>query len=77
MPDVDGAAATRAIREFESSEGLPPSYVLFYTADVTDRAYQLLFESGADEIMHKPPKKGSFAELVERLKVPAVPTGTK
>ena len=76
MPEVDGIAAMKAIRGIESELKLPASYIMSYTADVTEQAIELLLRSGAQEIMEKPPPKGFIANLVRRLEiVSATPSG--
>jgi CheY-like chemotaxis protein len=67
MPETDGLAATKAIREYEKEKKLPPSSILIYTADATEEAQKVILNSGADEFMAKPPPKGSIKQLVERL----------
>jgi CheY-like chemotaxis protein len=69
MPEIDGIAAMKALREVESDLKLPASYIMSYTADVTEQATELLRRSGANEIMEKPPPKGFIANLVRRLEI--------
>lgn len=67
MPEVDGIAATKAIRQYEFEMGLNPAYIFSNTADATDEANMLLTESGVNEIMLKPPPKGFLHKIVSRL----------
>ncbi|CAB9512451.1 Phytochrome-like protein cph1 [Seminavis robusta] len=69
MPEVDGLQATEMIRQFETKNGLNPSYIISYTADVTERAAQLLLSKGTNEIMSKPPPKGFLEEITSRFQV--------
>jgi CheY-like chemotaxis protein/nitrogen-specific signal transduction histidine kinase len=71
MPEIDGMAATKAIREYEKAESLPPAYIITYTADATDDAAQVLLDNGSDEIMPKPPPKGFIKILVGRFDMKA------
>ena len=67
MPRVDGLEATRQIRKYETEHGLNRSYIISYTADVTDKASTLLRSNGTNEIMSKPPPKGFLAGIVGRF----------
>jgi len=69
MPEVDGLQATEMIRRFETQNEITPAYIISYTADVTEKAAQLLLSRGTNEIMSKPPPKGFLADIVSRFKV--------
>ena len=69
MPEVDGLQATEMIRKFEADNDLKPSYIISYTADVTEKAAQLLLSRGTNEIMSKPPPKGFLADISSRFKM--------
>ena len=69
MPDIDGIAATKAIRQYEFERGLDRSYIFSYTADATEEADHLLHECGVDEILSKPPPAGFITKLVRRLNI--------
>ena len=69
MPEVDGLQATEMIRQFEADNGIKPAYIISYTADVTEKAAQLLLSRGTNEIMSKPPPKGFLADIVSRFNV--------
>ncbi|CAB9512453.1 Phytochrome-like protein cph1 [Seminavis robusta] len=71
MPDEDGSEATRRIRSYEAEKGLPPAYIIIYTADLTDEATSHLRACGTNEIMEKPPPKGFIASIVKRMVVEA------
>ena len=71
MPEVDGLQATEMIRRFEVENNITPSYIISYTADVTEKAAQLLLSRGTNEIMSKPPPKGFLADIVSRFRVVA------
>jgi CheY-like chemotaxis protein len=67
MPETDGLEATKMIRQYEKKSNLPPSFIVIYTADVTDESGKLILSSGANENMTKPPPKGFVKKLVKRL----------
>jgi len=69
MPEVDGVQATEMIRRFEAENGLQPSYIISYTADVTEKAAQLLLSRGTNEIMSKPPPKGFLSDITGRFEM--------
>ena len=69
MPEVDGIAATKCIRQIEFEKELNPAYIFSNTADATEEAEILLKESGVNEIMLKPPPKGFLANVVRRLEL--------
>ena len=69
MPDINGDEATKRIRQFESDAGLPPAYIIIYTADLTDEANEALLGAGANEVMPKPPPKGYVAKVLARIVV--------
>ena len=69
MPEVDGLQATEMIRKFEAENNLKPSYIISYTADVTEKAATLLLSRGTNEIMSKPPPKGFLAEITSRFQM--------
>jgi len=67
MPKVDGLEATKRIRQFEADHNLKRSYIISYTADVTEKAARLLKSHGTNETMSKPPPKGYLAGIVGRF----------
>ena len=69
MPEVDGLQATEMIRQFEAQNNIKPAYIISYTADVTEKAAQLLLSKGTNEIMSKPPPKGFLSDIVSRFNV--------
>jgi CheY-like chemotaxis protein len=70
MPEVDGIEVTKTIRKYEKEEKVHTSYVISYTADLTEKASKIIFESGADEIMSKPPPRGFLESIALRLRHP-------
>ena len=68
MPEVDGLEVAKTIREYEAEHKLATSKIISYTADATEAAQTVIFQSGADEIMSKPPPKGFIESLASRLR---------
>ncbi len=54
MPDMDGFAATEAIREIERRDGRRPAFVVALTAHVTGREAARWSEAGMDAYVAKP-----------------------
>ena len=71
MPGTDGIAVIKAVRKYENDEGFEPTYMLSYTADVTEVAHTALIGAGSDDILSKPTPKGFLSSLVRRLVVDA------
>jgi two-component system sensor histidine kinase/response regulator len=57
MPEVDGLAATRAIRQWESEHGLPATPIIALTASVLENDVDRSLAAGCDEHVSKPVKK--------------------
>ena len=54
MPNLDGVAAKRAIREYEIREGLDPVHIVILTGLASTENIQEAKASGADEFFPKP-----------------------
>ena len=67
MPEKDGLATTKEIREHEGSHGITPSHIICYTADGTDNAKRLIIDAKFDDIMYKPPPPGFLENLFGRI----------
>ncbi|KAG7354162.1 diatom phytochrome 1 [Nitzschia inconspicua] len=67
MPQVDGLEATKRIRNYEAEHSSMRSYIISYTADVTEKTANLLRSNGTNEIMSKPPPKGFLSSVVGRF----------
>jgi CheY-like chemotaxis protein len=67
MPVMDGYEATRLIRDYESSTGLPHTPIValtaFALADETKRA----LDAGCDGYLTKPVKKATLLDAVARF----------
>jgi PAS domain S-box-containing protein len=57
MPEVDGLAATRAIRQWENEHGLSPTPIIAITASVLEDDVNRSLAAGCDEHVSKPVKK--------------------
>jgi signal transduction histidine kinase/DNA-binding response OmpR family regulator len=54
MPDMDGYEATQAIRDYEETEGLPPSYIVAMTAHAMKGDRERCLSAGFDNYIPKP-----------------------
>ncbi len=76
MDDIDGIAATAAIRRREADEGWPRSTVLALSASAFDHDREWLMASGCDEFIAKPYREGAiFDALARHLRVRFVVEG--
>jgi CheY-like chemotaxis protein len=64
MPEVDGLAATRTIRRWESDHGLSPTPIIALTASVLEEDVRLALASGCNLHMSKPVRKGILLDAV-------------
>lgn len=65
MPVMDGLAATRVIRDFESSGGRPPTPIIAVTAHAMTEERQDFLTRGVDAVLTKPLDKAELLEAVE------------
>ena len=65
MPVCNGYEATRGIREFERSQGLPPSTVIALTGLGSASAQQEAYSSGVDLFLTKPVKLKELSKILE------------
>jgi signal transduction histidine kinase/DNA-binding NarL/FixJ family response regulator len=73
MPVMDGYAATREIRRFESATGAPATPVLALTAHAVAEMAAKAFEAGFTELLTKPIRKGKLLEALGRYQAESVP----
>lgn len=64
MPVMDGYRATRAIREWESQEGLEPTPIIALTAHALQEEIQKSLEAGCNAHVSKPIKKGILIKAI-------------
>ena len=67
MPEMDGLEATRRIREMETRENLDRSFIVSFTADVTEKSQKAMFDAGCDQALTKPIKKKELLDLIEKI----------
>ncbi len=67
MPILDGFAATRAIREWESAHGLPAVPIIALTASALDEDVARAREAGCNLHVSKPIKKKTLLSAIARL----------
>ena len=67
MPILDGFAATRAIREWERSLGLPSVPIIALTASALDEDVQRAREAGCNLHVSKPIKKSTLLDAIAKL----------
>ncbi len=67
MPETGGLAATRAIRAFEASRGLPGIPILALTANAGEDSSALCIAAGMNGFLAKPLDRADFDEAVARL----------
>ena len=66
MPDIDGLAATRVIRQWESAQGLPATPIIALTASVLEDDVRRSLAAGCDEHVSKPVKKPVLLAAIRR-----------
>ena len=67
MPILDGFAATRAIREWERAQELPPVPIIALTASALDEDVQRAREAGCNLHVSKPIKKKTLLRAIAAL----------
>jgi CheY-like chemotaxis protein len=67
MPDIDGFAAARAIREQEQREGRARLPIVALTAHVIGKAADAWRDAGMDDIVHKPFTLAQLGASLQRL----------
>ncbi len=66
MPDIDGLAATRVIRQWESAQGLRATPIIALTASVLEDDVRRSLAAGCDEHVSKPVKKPVLLAAIRR-----------
>ncbi len=67
MPVMDGFEATKEIRKYEKSTGLPKTPIIALTASVVDDDIQRCYDSGMDAYVPKPVRKEKLLHQLENL----------
>ncbi len=71
MPEMDGLAATRAIRAYEAEAGLPRCPIYALTAYAAAEQERACLEAGLDGMLTKPLSRAELYALIERTAVAA------
>ncbi|OSM05949.1 putative Autoinducer 2 sensor kinase/phosphatase luxQ [Magnetofaba australis IT-1] len=69
MPEMDGYAATRAIRAWEREEGRTPTLIYALSAHVLAEAHERSMQAGCDGHLSKPIKKKTLLGFLELFPV--------
>ncbi|MEO5348053.1 MAG: ATP-binding protein [Magnetococcus sp. YQC-3] len=67
MPNMDGYAATRAIRQWEQEEGSPPLTIMALSAHVSIDRREESMAAGCDGHLSKPIKKQALLDAIQRV----------
>ena len=67
MPVMDGFQATKEIRAYERSSGLPKTPIIALTASVVDDDIQRCYDSGMDAYVPKPVRKEKLLHQIESV----------
>jgi two-component system sensor histidine kinase/response regulator len=70
MPEVDGLAATRAIRQWESEQGLSSTPIIALTASALDEDVRRSLAAGCDEHVSKPVRKPVLLAAIRKAMTP-------
>ncbi|WP_418642188.1 ATP-binding protein [Vibrio chaetopteri] len=65
MPVLDGFEATKAIRDYEKSEGIKQTHIIALTASVLDDDIKRCYDSGMDDYLPKPFKRDILMEKLD------------
>lgn len=74
MPQMDGYAFSRAIREIEAEEGRPRTPIIAWTANVLAGAVAQCHAAGMDDILTKPAELAVLKETLSKWLPPATMT---
>jgi PAS domain S-box-containing protein len=66
MPVLDGYGATRQIREWQSSRGLPPTPIIALSAHALQELVRASLEAGCNEHLAKPVERAVLIEAIYR-----------
>tara|TARA_B100001063_G_C16443827_1_gene394871 strand:- start:86 stop:559 length:474 start_codon:yes stop_codon:yes gene_type:complete len=69
MPVMDGITATRAIRDWETEQGVTPLPIIALTASVLDEDIKDCFEAGMNAYLPKPYKSHQLYDLFSSLDI--------
>jgi len=66
MPEIDGLAATRAIRQWESEQGLSPTPIIALTASALDEDVKRSLAAGCDQHISKPVRRPALLAAIRK-----------
>jgi CheY-like chemotaxis protein len=66
MPELDGYAVTRLLREHEATHGLPRTPVVALTANTLQDDRQRCLDAGMDDYIAKPFRRAQLVAMIER-----------
>jgi signal transduction histidine kinase/CheY-like chemotaxis protein/HPt (histidine-containing phosphotransfer) domain-containing protein len=66
MPDMDGYALARALRDAEAAQGHPRTPVLGWTANALPNTLKLCMAAGMDDVLTKPSDLGQLRSLLDK-----------
>ena len=69
MPVMDGYQATTAIKALEKSKEIEEATVVGITAYIAQEMIDKCYESGMDEVLHKPVSKEMIVDVLTRYKI--------
>ena len=75
MPEMDGLAATRAIRRWEAERGLAPTPIIALTASALESDVQHSLDAGADQHVSKPVRKPVLLAAIRKAIALHTPRG--
>ncbi|HVN28587.1 MAG TPA: response regulator, partial [Candidatus Binataceae bacterium] len=67
MPEIDGLAATRIIRQWEKTHNRKPTPIIALTASALEDDVRRTRAAGCDEHLSKPVKKGTLLDTIRRV----------
>jgi CheY-like chemotaxis protein len=67
LPEMDGIAATRAIREFEAGTGRPRVPIIGLTGSAETSEFQECLDAGMSRMLPKPFRFGDLREALEQV----------
>jgi CheY-like chemotaxis protein len=65
MPVLDGLAATKKIREYETKHGLSHTPIVAMTANAMESDREACEEAGMDDFLSKPVRKTALADVLD------------
>ncbi len=77
MPEMDGFAATRKIRELEAEQNLPPTRIIALTASVMKEDHELCLAAGMDDFISKPVDTDELKRALEKAARPRIDMNCK